>query len=209
VIKRGGEIMKGMKTLLVLLLILLVGPVPSPSAERIRVVACTLDMADFAKQIGGDLIEVYSITKGKTDLHFYEPRPSQVVKLHRADLLVVGGLDIDIWMQPLIDAARNPRIQFGASGYVDPSRGVLALDVPQGRIDGSMGDVHPWGNPHFWFTPKNVRIAIENIYDGLCRVSPENRDVFKTNKESYLAKVDRAFEELQDKMAPFRETKVV
>jgi len=201
--------MKTMKPMVALVLVLFMVSISSHAARRIRVVASTLDMADFAKQIGGDLVEVYSITQGKTDLHFYEPRPTQVMKLHKADLLIVGGLDIDVWIQSLIDASRNPKIQFGSPGYVDPSHGVLALDVPQGRIDGSMGDVHPWGNPHFWFTPENVCIAIENIYEGLCRISPGNKETFKANKERYLAKVARTFKQLQDKMAPFRGTKVV
>ncbi len=111
----------------------------------VRVVTSTPDMADFVKEIGGEYVDVYSLSKGKIDLHFFEPRPSHVMKLKDADLLVVGGMDLDIWIKSLIEASRNPEIMFGRNGYVDPSDGIIPLDVPQGRIDGSMGDVHPYG----------------------------------------------------------------
>ena len=126
-----------------------------PAAKKVNVVASTLDMADIAKQVGGDKVSVYAVSTGKYDLHFFDPRPSQVMKLRRADLLIVGGLDVDIWIQGLIDASRNRRIRFGAEGYVDPSAGIRPIQVPKGRIDGSMGDVHPYGNPHYWVTREN------------------------------------------------------
>ena len=109
------------------------------AAETLNLVASTLDMADIGKQIGGDRVSVYAISTGKYDLHFFDPRPSQVMKLRKADVLIVGGLDVDIWIQALIDASRNRRIRFGAVGYVDPSDGVHPIQVPKGRIDGAMG----------------------------------------------------------------------
>jgi len=176
---------------------------------KLKVVTTTLDMADFAEQVGGDRAEVYPIFTGKYDIHFFEPRPSQVIKLREADLLIVAGLDIDIWIRALIDAARNPRVLFGASGYVDPSVGVRPIQVPEGRIDGSMGDVHPYGNPHFWFTQENVRIAVNNICEGLSRVSPENAQVFTERKDLYLKEVERTCGELHAKLAPLKGAKMV
>jgi len=182
---------------------------PSFSFARVFVVASTQDMADFVCQVGGDRVEVYAVSTGKYDLHFFEPVPSQVMKLRRADMLVVGGLDIDVWIQTLIDASGNPRIQFGASGYVDPSVGVKPLDVPEGRIDGSMGDVHPYGNPHFWFTEENVSIAVTNITKGLIRVDPEGQSEYEKNSDQYQERVRTTFRELKRKLGPYQGTAVI
>jgi len=197
------------KAVLVLLAGLLASMQPAVGLAKVFVVASTLDMADFARQVGGERVEVYPISTGKFDLHFFEPLPSQAMKLGRADMLVTGGLDIDVWIQGLIDASRNPRIQFKAPGYVDPAVGVRPLDVPAGRIDGSMGDVHPYGNPHFWFTPENVEIAVRNIAAGLIRVDPEGSATYEQNRDRYLAEVKATFEALQAKMRPFRGTAVL
>ena len=193
----------------VLVLVLLATVQPAPGLARVFVVASTLDMADFARQVGGGRVEVYPISTGKFDLHFFEPLPSQAMKLGRADLLVVGGLEIDPWIQGLIEASRNAKIVFGAQGYVDPAVGVRPLDVPTGSIDGSMGDVHPCGNPHFWFTPENVEIAVRNITAGLVRVDPEGTATYEQNRDRYLAKVKSVFETLQAKIRPFQGTAVL
>ncbi len=189
--------------------LLVVAALACPAAGKLKVVASTLDIADLANQVGGDRISVYAISTGKYDLHFFDPRPSQVMKLRSADLLIIGGLDVDVWIQSMIDASRNPRIKFGAVGYVDPSEGVRPIQVPKGRIDGAMGHVHPYGNPHYWFTQENIHIAVENIAKGLSRVSPEDTDFFEQNKEAYLKKVDEIYDELRKKLAPFKGTKVV
>jgi zinc/manganese transport system substrate-binding protein len=180
-----------------------------PAAKKLKVVASTLDMADIARNIGGDRVSVYAISTGKYDLHFFDPRPSQVMKLRSADLLIIGGLDVDVWIQSMIDASRNPKITFAAVGYVDPSDGVRPIQVPKGRIDGAMGDVHPYGNPHYWFTQENIHIAVENITKGLSRVSPKDSEFFEQNKEAYLRKVDEAYDTLRKKLAPFKGTKIV
>jgi zinc/manganese transport system substrate-binding protein len=182
---------------------------PAEAGDRINVVASSLDMADFVRQVGGDRVDVYAVFRGRTDMHFFEPVPSQVMKLKRADMLVVVGLDADVWMKSLIDASRNSRIRFGAPGYVDPSDGIRPIQVPQGRIDGSLGHVHPYGNPHYWFTPGNVRTAVTNIYEGLSRVSPGDEPLFRANMERYLEQVDRTFAELSEMMAPFKGTGVI
>ena len=187
----------------------LIGMTPSSALAKLFVVTSTQDCADFVQQVGGERVEVYPISTGKYDLHFFEPVPSQVMKLGRADILVIGGLDIDVWVQGLIDASRNPRIQFGAPGYVDPAVGVRALDVPQGRIDGSMGDVHPYGNPHFWFTPENVEIAVRNITDGLIRVDPDGASYYAANRDRYLSEVKATFQDLREKLRPFQGTAVL
>jgi len=200
--------MKALVRALVIAAILVVSPAPL-AAETLKVAASTLDMADIAEQIGGDKVEVYAISTGKYDLHFFDPRPSQVMKLRKADVLIVGGLDVDVWIEALIEASRNPRIRFGGVGYVDPSDGVQPIQVPKGRIDGAMGDVHPYGNPHYWVTRENLKIVIENIADGLCRASPENAALFQRNKAAYLERVGEVFDGLHARLAPFKGTKVI
>jgi zinc/manganese transport system substrate-binding protein len=200
---------KQARTIVLLVTGALLGMTPSSALAKLFVVTSTEDCADFVQQVGGDRVEVYPISTGKYDLHFFEPVPSQVMKLGRADMLVIGGLDIDVWIQGLIDASRNPKIQFGAPGYVDPAVGVRALDVPQGRIDGSMGDVHPYGNPHFWFTPENVAIAVRNITEGLVRVDPEGASQYEANRDRYLTEVKSTFDDLKAKLRPFQGTAVL
>jgi ABC-type Zn uptake system ZnuABC Zn-binding protein ZnuA len=197
------------KVVLALSVWLLVMMQPTVGLAKLFVVASTLDMADFTRQVGGERVEVYPVSTGKFDLHFFEPVPSQAMKLGRADVLVVGGLEVDPWIQGLIEASRNARIMFGAPGYVDPAVGVRPLHVPQGSIDGSMGDVHPYGNPHFWFTEENVEIVVRNIADGLVRVDPEGTAVYEQNRDRYLARVKATFEDLKEKMRPFHGTAVL
>jgi ABC-type Zn uptake system ZnuABC Zn-binding protein ZnuA len=131
------------------------------------------------------------------------------MKLKKADLLIVAGLDLDIWIQSLIDASRNPKIRFGEDGYIDPSEGIIPLNVPKGRIDGSMGDVHPYGNPHYWHTPKNVITAAQNIYNGLTRIDPENKGYYTKNKNKYIEKIKTTYKKLAEKMKPYKGTKVI
>jgi len=198
-----------MKTALALVVWLLLAMQPTLGLAKVFVVASTLDMADFARQVGGERVEVYPISTGKFDLHFFEPLPSQAMKLGRADMLVLGGLEVDPWIQGLIEASRNAKIVFGAQGYVDPAVGVRPLDVPAGSIDGSMGNVHPYGNPHFWFTPENVEIAVRNITEGLVRVDPQWAASYERNRDLYVAKVKATFEDLKAKMRPFLGTAVL
>lgn len=204
----GDSRMKALVQAAVIAAVLAVGAT-SLAATKLNVVASTLDMADIARQIGGDRVSVYAVSTGKYDLHFFDPRPSQVMKLRKADVLIVGGLDVDIWVQGLIDASRNRRIRFGAVGYIDPSDGIQPIQVPKGRIDGAMGDVHPYGNPHYWVSRENLEQVVENIASGLIRVSPSDAGQFEKNKVAYLERVGEVFDGLHQRLDPFKGTKVI
>lgn len=177
--------------------------------EKVNIVCSTLDFADFAKAIAQEKADIYAISEGDYDLHFFQPKPSQVIKLKNADLLIVGGLGVDPWITGMVDASRNPKINFGGSGFVDPSVGVKALQIPEGKITGEMGDVHPYGNPHYWYDSVNVGIVLDNILKGLIRVSPENEAFFTENKKLYQEKVMKAFEGLKQKLEPFKGVKLL
>ena len=196
------------KILLLILCLSLSGIMPGLAAARVNAVATTAELADWTRQIGGDRVSVTAISTGGFDLHFFEPSPSHIMTLRDADLLVIAGMDLDVWVRELIDASRNRDIRFGRRGFVDASDGVMALDVPE-TVDAGMGHVHPQGNPHYWFTPDNVKTVVNNIYEGLARVSPGNRDYFRANRDSYLEEVEAKFEELKSRMEPFRGTKIL
>ncbi len=178
-------------------------------AAPLKIVTTLPDMADFARRIGGAEVDVQSIATGGVDPHFFVPRPRHASMLHRAELLIVGGMGIDCWAQALIDGAHNPDIRFGARGYLDPAIGVAALEVPEGKIDGSHGDVHPYGNPHYWFSEKNARIVIANMTGKLCALRPEKAALFKANAETYRAEIAAAFAKWRAAMAPFKGAKIV
>lgn len=179
-------------------------------ARPLKVVASTLDMADIVKQIGKDKVgDVYAVSEGEFDLHFFTPKPRQIIKLKSCDMLVTGGLGVDPWLISLIDASRNPDINYGGKGFVDPSVGVKPIMVPTGRISGAMGDVHVQGNPHFWATPENVIKAADNITKGLIRLRPEDKDFFLANQKAYNEEINATFEKLKDQLKPFNGVKVM
>ena len=124
-------------------------------------------------------------------------------------MVIVGGMELDAFMPGLIDASRNRNIRYGAPGFVDPSRGIRALGVPTGKITGDMGDVHPLGNPHFWFTEANVAVAVSNITAGLCRVAPDEAAGFREREAAYLRRVSDRFAAFRQALAPYRGARVL
>jgi len=177
--------------------------------RHVHVVASCLDMADFVHQIGGERVHVTAILNGNHDPHHYDARPSEVMDLKRADMVVAMGMELDAFLPGMIDASRNPKIRFGKPGFVDPSVGVHAHDVPEGKISGKLGDVHPYGNPHFWYTPENVMIACRNIRDGLIRVDPENAEHYRAGYMTYIRKVNQTFEELKTRLEPYKDRRIL
>jgi len=133
------------------------------AAKEIFVVTTTEDLADLVKAVGGDKVKVVSLSYGYQDPHLVEPRPSMVVHLKKADMLVKIGMDLDIWVDSLVAASRNSKIVYGAKGYVDASVGIYRLEVPQGKVDASMGDIHIYGNPHYWLDPENAKIITNKV----------------------------------------------
>src|SRR4051794_10835562 len=139
----------------------------------IKVVTTTEDLESLTREVGGDKVSVESLAKGYQDPHFVEAKPSFILKLHSADLLVVVGRELEIgWLPPLINQARNPRIQANADRYLDASTTAKILEIPSGQITRAMGDVHPSGNPHYWLGPDNGRRIAQLIQKKLSAISP-------------------------------------
>src|SRR5690242_1071512 len=160
------------------LLALLVSP-QLAAAKKLNVVTSTTDLAAFAQEVGGDKINVDSIAKGYQDPHFVEAKPSFLLKLRRADLLIVVGLDLEIgWLPPLINQSGNAKVQVGGAGYLDASQFSDVLDKPAGQVTRAMGDVHPLGNPHYWLDPENGRRIAKGIAEKFSQMDPGDRAYF-------------------------------
>ncbi len=178
-------------------------------AAKIRVVATLTDLADLTRNIGGDLVEVRSLATGIEDTHGVPMKPSFVPQMNRADLLVLVGFGCEHAVLPaLLEASKNPRIQYGKPGYVDCSQGVSPLEVPK-STDHSEGDVHPYGNPHYMLDPVLAKTAVQNIYNALVAIAPEHQADFTRNRDAYLAKLDAKIGEWQEALKPFRGAKFV
>ena len=177
---------------------------------KLNVVTTTEDLASLAREVGGDRIAVESIAKGYQDPHFVEAKPSFILKLQKADLLIVVGRDLEIgWLPPLIQQSRNAKVQAGAEGYLDASQGVRILEIPTGQITRAMGDVHPQGNPHYLLDPENARVVAKSICDTLSRFRPADRPYFEQRLAAFNARLTDAVKKWTAQMAPYKGTKVV
>jgi zinc/manganese transport system substrate-binding protein len=173
------------------------------------VVATISDLRSLAETVGGALVDVEVLARGNQNPHDLEVRPSLMIKLRHADALIINGLELDGWADVAVQGANNPRIIPGGIGLIDASRGVPVLEVPAGRVDRSMGDVHPQGNPHYTLDPGMAPIVTQNIVDGLSRVAPEHRATFERNRRDFLARLDNAMARWTRSFEPLRGAKVV
>ena len=157
-------------------------------AKQVNVLAITEDFASIAKSIGGKHVTVETLIKGSRNLHEIAPKPSMVLKFRSADLIIRLGLKQDTWIDGLIDVARKKNLFPGQKGYLDASTGIPLLEIPTGKIDGRQGDVHKFGNPHYWLNPENGLIIADNICEKLILLDPSNKDEYKKNL--YIFKKD-------------------
>jgi len=187
----------------------LLGAAPEAHAA-LKVVTTTEDLASLSREIGGDKISVDSIAKGYQDPHFVEAKPSFILKLHSADLLVVVGRELEIgWLPPLLQQSRNQKIQPGSPGYLDASLTVKILEIPQGQITRAMGDVHPLGNPHYWLDPGNGRRIAQAIQTKLTELQPVDAAFFAQRFADFDKRLAEAEKRWDASLLPFKGTKVV
>lgn len=179
------------------------------TAQPIRVITTVPDLADLAKQIGKELVDVESLTKGVEFMHAVPVKPSFVPKLNRANILIEMGLDLEqSWLPALLEVANNARIMAGQPGNIDCSKGIDVLAVPT-KIDRAEGDVHPKGNPHYNLDPLNGKIMARNIADGLSRSYPQHKAAFERNLAAYLGELDKAIARWQGSAGPLKGVKFV
>ncbi len=180
-----------------------------PLLATLHVVSSIATLGSLAREVGGDRVEVQSLGKGYQDPHFIEPKPNLMLVLNRADLLLYVGLELEIgWLPPLILGSRNPRIQNGEPGNMDCSRVIPVLDVPTTKVDRSMGDIHPAGNPHYWLPPGNAKLIAQEIANRLQQIDPEGAATYQKNLAAFLAKVDAKEKQWAPMVAKMKGTKV-
>jgi zinc/manganese transport system substrate-binding protein len=177
---------------------------------KLNIIATTEDLASIGREIGGDRVSIESIARGYQDPHFVEAKPSFILKLQKADLLIVVGRELEIgWLPPLITQSRNSKIQPGGDGYLDASLQVEILEIPTGQITRAMGDVHPLGNPHYWLDPENGKRIGKEIADKLSQLRPNDRAFFQQQLASFSSRIDEGERRWLAMMAPYKGTKVV
>ena len=200
-----------MKRLLTLVCaLLLAAPVAARAQGKLNVIASTEDLASIGREIGGDRITIESIARGYQDPHFVEAKPSFILKLMRADVLIVVGRDLEIgWLPPLITQSRNAKVQPGAAGYLDASQAAQILEIPTGQITRAMGDVHPLGNPHYWLDPENGGRIAKEIADRFSQFRPNDRAYFQQQLASFTTRLAEAVKRWTGAMAPYKGAKVV
>jgi zinc/manganese transport system substrate-binding protein len=193
-----------------LLVAALLGLLPQRAEAKVRVVTTIETFADLARKVGGDRVEVKSLSRGYMDPHFVEPKPSLVLDLNRADLLVHVGLELEIgWLPPLILGSRNERIQAGQPGNLDASVKIPVLDVPATKVDRSLGDIHPQGNPHYWIPPDNAQLVAAEIADRLSTIDGAGKATYEANLKHFTEELGKRRAVWEKKAAPMRGTKVV
>ncbi|HYN08333.1 MAG TPA: metal ABC transporter substrate-binding protein [Vicinamibacterales bacterium] len=192
-------------------LVIALGYVPvSRGAAALKVVATTEDLASLAREVGGDRVTVVALAKGYQDPHQVDPKPSFILEVSRADVLIAVGRELEIgWLPALITSSRNSKIQPGANGYLDASQNVRILEIPTGQITRAMGDVHPQGNPHYWLDPANGRRIAQTIRDKLVQLAPADRAYFDQRYADFDKRLAAAEQRWNATMAPYKGTEIV
>jgi zinc/manganese transport system substrate-binding protein len=199
-----------MKRIIYFALLIAFSLLPRAALAKVRVVTSIETFADLARKVGGDRVEVKALSRGYMDPHFVEPKPSLVLDLNRADLLVHVGLELEIgWLPPLILGSRNGRIQLGQPGNLDASTRIPVLDVPATKVDRSLGDIHPSGNPHYWIPPDNALIVATEIAERLKGIDSGGSAAYDANLSRFRDELGKRRSGWEKKAAPVRGIKVV
>jgi zinc/manganese transport system substrate-binding protein len=199
-----------MRTIRLLVGFLLAIPIVASAQDKLNVVTTTEDLGAIAREIGGDKVAVTALAKGYQDPHFVDPKPSFILAVSRADILIVVGRELEIgWLPPLLSSSRNNKVQPGSKGYLDASANVRILEIPTGQITRAMGDVHPLGNPHYWLEPGNGRRIAQAVRDTLSANAPSNASYFAQRYTDFDMRLAAAEKRWDATMAPYKGTKIV
>lgn len=196
--------MKKINLILIASLFLFALSNPLQSRDKIKVITTLTDLASLSQAVGGDRVEVEALVKGTQDPHQIEVLPSYMVKLRNADLFVIIGMDLEMWAYPLRDGSRNAKLLL-----VDCSTNIERLEVPTYKVDPSHGDIHLYGNPHYWLDPKNGKVIMQAIFEGLVKVSPEDYAYFENNMKTYSQKLDEKIKEWQTRAETLKGKQVI
>ncbi|RME93852.1 MAG: zinc ABC transporter substrate-binding protein [Candidatus Hydrogenedentota bacterium] len=176
----------------------------------LRVVTTSTDLASIAQIVGGDRVHAESLTPPDTDLHYVQARPDYILKVSRADVFIEIGLDLEIaWAPAILRQSRNAKVSKGSKGFCDASTGIRILEKPTGKVTRRMGDIHIYGNPHYWTDPVNGIIMAGTIRDCLTRVDPAGKSVYQKNYNQLKNQLKQITIEYLKKLKPFFGTQVV
>jgi zinc/manganese transport system substrate-binding protein len=188
-----------------LILIMLIALLAAVSVHaKVKMAASLTDLASIASYIGGDEVEVFSIAKANSNPHFVEVLPSYMIKVSRVAVYLKAGLALDQWADQIIEGSRNDKLE-----VVDCSNGIDVLEKPTGKVDASLGDVHPQGNPHYWLDPANGIKMAENVRDALKRADPAHAALFDANAEKFKTESEKRIQAWKDKMKPLSGSAVI
>ena len=184
--------------------------VTSAQAKKLYIVTTTTDIASITKEIGGDFVSVDSIAKGSQDPHYIQAKPSYMVKLNRADLLIYQGLQLEIgWLHLLIKGARNSKVGPLQPGHLDLSSVIQPLEIPLGDLDRSMGHVHPQGNPHYNLSPSNAIKMANAITDQLILLDQDNEMTYRKNLNEFVLNINDRLSNWKSSLNKISNKKVV
>src|SRR3954468_17481031 len=182
---------------------------PLIASAQLKIVTTTTDYADIAKQIGGDKVDVHSVMRGPENVHNIMAKPTEMVFLNKADLFVHSGLDAEPWRDNLLRGARNPKVNANQPGNVDMSTGIELKEVPSGKLDRSMGDVHAYGNPHYTLNPANAQRMAATLVRAMAQADPRNADLYKQNAVKFVTDMADVSREIRKQFAPYAGLKIV
>ncbi len=183
---------------------------PLPAWAALNVVTTTEGLASLTREVGGDRVQVESLSRGIQDPHFVDPNPTLAVKLRRADLLVDVGLDLEIgWLPPLVNQSRNAEIQPNGRRRLTAASAVQVLEIPTGPVDRSLGDLHPAGNPHFLSDPRRALQVAKAIAARLGELDPAGAAGYQANLEAFSKRLAQAEARWDAELAPFKGRPVV
>lgn len=177
--------------------------------SKVRIVSTLSTFADVAKTIGGDRVEVSFVASPKFNPHFIEPRPNDVFKVKKADLFVHGGLDLEVWRDALVDAAGRSEIRRGGSRELDLSIGVALLEVPTGQVSRSEGDIHQYGNPHYWIDPRAASVMAQRLTVKLIEIDPDGAVLYQKNLAVFSGELEEKIVGWQHLARPVQGRRVV
>jgi zinc/manganese transport system substrate-binding protein len=183
---------------------------PFTTQAKVRVVATVSDLAAIAREVGGEAVQVDTLARPTQDPHFVDARPNLVVVLSRAELLLLNGMELEVgWLPALLTGSRNPRVQLGSTGYLDCSTVVTPKEIPVAKLDRSMGDVHPGGNPHYTKDPTNAVAIARAIAARLAAIDPSQAETFQKGAAAFEQALGARIAEWRKSLAPFKGTPVV
>ena len=192
--------MKFLQKIIFVLLLL-----PMTSYAKLNVVASISDLAYFAEKIGGEYVDVSYIANPKSDVHYIEARPSDMIKVSKADIVLKVGLELDFtWIDGIIDGSRNNNLL-----VVDCSKYIKPLEVPAFKADARYGDLHQFGNPHYWLGPQNAKDITDAIVEGFSKAEPEHSEYFEQNQSIVIDEINTIIKTLQPKLDKLKGLQIV